>query len=171
VESAVAWKCAIENSRRPTALIFTRQGLPHQDRSAEQVENIARGGYVLRDTEGSPDALLLATGSEVKLAVEAADLLGQSGVMVRVVSMPNPGLFRQQDPGYRDAVLPPDVTARVSVEAGVTAGWESFVGDRGRALGVNSFGASAPAGQLFEHYGLTVENVSRAVRDVLAGTD
>jgi len=168
VESAVAWKHAIENTGRPTALIFTRQGLPHQQRNAKQVENISRGAYVLRDTDGNPDAIIIATGSEVGLAMKAAEHLAQSGHDVRVVSMPNPGLFSKQEQAYRDAVLPPAVKARVSVEAGVTSGWATFVGDGGRSIGVDQFGASAPGPQLFEHYGLTVENVSRAVGECIA---
>ena len=168
VESAVAWKHAIENKGQPTALIFTRQGLPHQQRKPEQLENVARGAYVLRDTGGTPDAIIMATGSEVGLAMTTAEQLSQSGYEVRVVSMPNPGLFLEQDQSYRDAVLPPQVKARVSIEAGVTDGWASLVGDQGRAIGVDRFGASAPAGQLFEHYGLTVEHVSQAVRECMS---
>jgi transketolase len=168
VESAVAWKHAIENTGRPTVLIFTRQGVPHQQRNAEQVENISRGAYVLKDSDRHPDAIIIATGSEVGLAMKTAELLAQSGTEVRVVSMPNPGLFQKQDRTYREAVLPPDVKARVSVEAGVTSGWATFVGDGGQAIGVDRFGASAPAAQLFENYGLTVENVSRAVSECIA---
>jgi transketolase len=168
VESAVAWKCAIERGNGPTALIFTRQGLPQQERSPEQLENIQRGGYVLHEAEGAaPDAVIIATGSEVGLAMAAVKKLSSEGVKVNVVSMPNPGLFRQQDAAYRESVLPSSVAARVVVEAGVTAGWEGFAGDKGCLIGVNQFGASAPAADLFEHYGLTVENVSRAVRQCL----
>jgi transketolase len=171
VESAVAWKCAIESKDSPTVLVFTRQGLPHQPRSTEQLENIARGGYVLRGGEGNADALIIATGSEVGLAVAAADELSASGVNVDIVSMPNPDLFMQQDEAYRDSVLPPRIKARVAVEAGVTSCWASFVGDNGGVIGVDRFGASAPASQLFEHYGLTFENVSQAVRDSLAASE
>ncbi len=170
VESAVAWKCAIENEGGPSALIFTRQGLPHQKRTGAQLENVARGGYVLRDSGGDPDALIIATGSEVGLAMSAATELSSEGINVNVVSMPNPGLFERQDAAYRESVLPPAMRARVAVEAGVSACWASFVGDRGRVLGVDRFGASAPAKELFEHYGLTVENVSQAVRDTLTAT-
>jgi len=168
VESAVAWKCAMESQHNPSVLVFTRQGLPHQPRNDEQLENVSRGGYVLRKGEGQAKALIIATGSEVGLAVAAATELSSSGVNVDVVSMPNPGLFMQQDQAYRDSVLPPGIKARVAVEAGVTSGWASFVGDHGRVIGVDRFGASAPANLLFEHYGLTVENVSQAVRDSLA---
>ena len=168
VESAVAWKCALENGDGPSALIFTRQGLPHQPRTEAQLENVARGGYVLREVEGNADALIIATGSEVGLAVAAANELSSQGVRVSVVSMPNPGLFQQQDAEYRESVLPAALTARVVVEAGVTAGWAAFAGDKGRIVGIDRFGASAPAKELFKHYGLTVENVSQAVRDSLA---
>ena len=168
VETAVAWKNAIERLDGPTALILTRQGLPHQDRTAEQVADIARGGYVLDESEGKPQVVLIATGSEVALAQAAATQLSSDGVSVRVVSMPNPGLFLQQDAAYRDAVLPPDVRARVVVEAGVTAGWGAIAGDAGRVIGVDRFGASAPASTLFEHYGLTADAVAQAARDILA---
>jgi len=168
VESAVAWKCALENGDGPSALIFTRQGLPHQPRTEAQLENVARGGYVLRKAEGNADALIIATGSEVGLAVAAANELSSEGIRVNVVSMPNPGLFAQQDDEYRQSVLPAALSTRVVVEAGVTAGWASFAGDKGRVIGIDRFGASAPADELFKHYGLTVENVSQAVRDLLA---
>jgi len=171
VESAVAWKCAVENTGRPTALIFTRQGLPHQPRSEQQLANIKRGAYVLRESDGQADALIIATGSELGLAVEAAVELSSSGIKVRVVSMPNPDLFLRQDEAYRKAVLPDSIQARVAVEAGVTSGWNGFVGDHGKVVGVNRFGASAPAGILFKEYGLTVANISQAVRDSLAAND
>jgi transketolase len=171
VESAVAWKCAIENSGKPTALIFTRQGLPHQPRTDGQTDNIVRGGYVLREAEGPADALIIATGSEVGLVVAAADQLSSSGINVNVVSMPNPGLFLRQDDAYRESVLPRGIRARVAVEAGVSSCWSGFVGDYGRLIGVDRFGASAPAGELFEQYGLTIESVSQAVRDSLAASE
>jgi transketolase len=171
VESAVAWKCALESSDAPSALIFSRQSLPHQPRTSSQLENVARGGYLLREAEGNPEALIIATGSEVGLAVEAAKKLSSTGVNVNVISMPNPGLFVQQDADYRESVLPAAVAARVVVEAGVSDCWASIAGDRGRVIGVDRFGASAPAGELFKHYGLTVENVSQAVRDSMAAVD
>jgi len=167
VESAVAWKAAIENSA-PTALVFTRQGLPHQPRSTAQLENVARGGYLLKEADGGADALILASGSEIGLAVAAAEELSAQGIRVSVISMPNPDLFQQQEQAYRDSVLPPAVRARVAVEAGVSACWAGLVGDHGQVIGVDRFGASAPAKALFEHYGLTVANVSRAVRESLA---
>jgi transketolase len=151
VESVVAWKCALENRDGPSALIFTRQGLPHQSRTDAQLENVVRGGYVLHETEGNADALIIATGSEVGLAMAAADELSSQGVRARVVSMPNPGLFLRQDAEYRESVLPLAVTARVVVEAGVSTCWASFAGDRGRIIGVDRFGASAPAKELFKH--------------------
>jgi transketolase len=168
VESAVAWKSAIESAGGPSALVFTRQALPHQPRTPAQLENIVRGGYVLKEAEGDPDALIMASGSEVGLAVAAAKELSSAGVKVRVVSMPNPDLFLQQDRAYRDSVLPPAVKARVAVEAGVSACWARLVGDRGEVVGIDRFGASAPAEALFEHYGMTSENVCRAVRESLA---
>ncbi|MEJ8569735.1 transketolase [Elongatibacter sediminis] len=167
VESAVAWKTAIEKSGHPSALIFTRQALPHQPRDPAQVDAIERGGYVLRDADEAPEAVLIASGSEVGLAIQAAESLSANGIPVRVVSMPNPGRFLAQDEGYRDSVLPPTVRARVAVEAGVTHYWYPLVGDGGKVIGVDRFGASAPGKVLFENYGLTVENVSQAVRDSL----
>ncbi len=167
VESATAWKCAIENSGRPSVLIFTRQGLPHQARDESQCRAIERGGYVLREPQGSVDAIIIATGSEVGLANEAADVLAGQNIGVRVVSMPNPGLFLRQDEEYRESVLPRANKARVAVEAGVSHYWHPFVGDQGEILGVDRFGASAPGNVLFEYYGLTVENVSQAVRKTM----
>jgi transketolase len=167
VESAVAWKCAIEETNSPHALIFTRQNLPHQFRTAQTVEEIDRGAYVLRDTEGRPDAIVMATGSEVGLAMAAAEQLQGDGIGVRVVSMPNSGRFLAQDNIWRESVLPSTIKARVAVEAGVTLGWHGFVGDHGKVIGIDSFGASAPAPQLFEHFGLTVENVVATVREVV----
>ncbi len=167
VESAVAWKSAIEETNSPHALIFTRQNLPHQFRTAQTVEDIDRGGYVLKETDGMPEAIVIATGSEVGLVMSAANQLQNDGVSVRVVSMPNPGRFLAQDEAWRESVLPSTVKARVAVEAGVTAGWHAFVGDGGKIIGVDRFGASAPAPQLFEHYGLTVENVVATLRSVI----
>jgi len=168
VESAIAWRSALESRTRPSALVFTRQNLPQQPRNAQQLENVVRGGYVLKETEGQPDALIMASGSEVGLAVAAAAELAAEGLAVRVVSMPNPGRFLEQEQAYRDAVLPPAVKARVAVEAGVSGYWAGFVGDGGRVLGIDRFGASAPAKALFEHYGLTTANVSQAVRALRA---
>jgi transketolase len=167
----VAWKLAIESRGGPSALVFTRQALPHQQRTPAQLENIARGGYVLKEVAGQADAVIMASGSEVGLAMAAARELSSAGVKVGVVSMPNPDLFLQQDQAYRDSVLPPSVRARVAVEAGVSACWARLVGDRGKVVGIDRFGASAPAEALFEHYGLTSANVGRAVRESLAAAE
>jgi len=167
VETAVAWRYALENDTGPTSLVLTRQGVPHQSRTDEQVAAIARGGYVLRDCDGTPDVLLIATGSEVALATAAAETLAADGIEARVVSMPSTDVFDTQDADYREAVLPADVTARVAVEAGVTEGWWRFVGPQGRVIGVDRFGASAPASELFKHYGITVDNVVAAAKSVL----
>jgi transketolase len=167
VESAVAWKAAIENSGKPSVLVFTRQTLPHQPRTAEQLHDITRGGYVLLEAAGELQAVIIATGSEVGLAVAAAKSLSDEGVAVRVVSMPNPGLFLQQDAAYREAVLPSGLQARVVVEAGVSLYWHAFVGPAGKIIGIDKFGASAPADILFEKYGFTVPHVCEAVRETL----
>jgi len=167
VESAVSWKCAIEENSSPSALIFTRQTLPHQERDDEQVAAIGRGGYILREAAGPCDAIIIATGSEVGMAMESAQELSAQGINVRVVSMPNPGRFMAQERVYRDSVLPPECKARVAVEAGVRHYWHPFVGDNGRIIGIDSFGASAPASELFEFYGLTVEHVCKAVQEQL----
>ncbi len=168
VETAVAWKAAIENDQGPSSLILTRQALPHQVRSQEQITNVERGGYVLVDWPGKPDAIIIATGSEVALAVDAAKQMSSKGTRVRVVSMPSVEIFARQDAAYRDAVLPPDVTARLAVEAGVPDGWWKYVGMKGKVIGMTTFGESAPAGDLFNHFGFTVDNVVKAVRDVLS---
>lgn len=167
VETAVAWKAAIEKREGPTCLIFSRQGLPHQSRSDEQIANIAKGGYVLKDCDGTPDAIIIATGSEVALAMGAAEQLAGKGKQVRVVSMPSVDAFEAQDAAYRESVIPAAVTARVAVEAGVTDGWYKYVGLNGKVVGLNRFGESAPAGELFKEFGFTVENVVKAVEDVL----
>ena len=164
-ETAVAWKAAIERNDGPTCLIFTRQGLTPMPRTDEQIANIARGGYVLRDCDGTPDAIVIATGSEVDIAVQAAEA---SNRKVRVVSMPSTDVFDAQDAAYKDAVLPPAVTARVAVEAAVTDGWYKYVGMNGKVIGIDRFGESAPAGQLFEEFGFTAENVGKAIDEVTA---
>ncbi len=167
VESAVAWKHAIERKSGPTSLIFSRQNLPHQKRDAAQLAAVARGGYVLSEAEGGkPQAVIIATGSEVGLAMEAQKLLAAKGKKVRVVSMPSTDVFDAQDAAYRDAVLPKGV-ARAAVEAGVTDGWYKYVGLDGKVVGLNRFGESAPAGALFKHFGFTGENVAKAVEEIL----
>jgi len=165
VESAVAWKAAIEKKTGPSCLIFSRQGLPHQNRNDGQIADIERGAYVLKDCDGTPDAIIIATGSEVALATGAAEQL--AGKKVRVVSMPSAEVFDAQDAAYKEAVLPAAVTARVAVEAGVTDYWYKYVGLNGKVIGINRFGESAPAGQLFKEFGFTVENVVKAVESVL----
>ncbi|WP_415902631.1 transketolase [Neptuniibacter sp. QD29_5] len=167
VESAVAWKAALERADGPTAMIFSRQGLPHQARSEEQIANIAKGGYILRDTDGQPDAILIATGSEVGLAMGAAEALASEGTNVRVVSMPETGVFDQQSAEYRESVLPAAVTARVAVEALQADFWYKYVGLNGAIVGMRTFGESAPAGELFKHFGFTTENVVETVKSVL----
>jgi transketolase len=167
VESAVAWKLAIERKTGPSCLIFSRQNLAHMERDADQMAGIARGGYVLRDCSGTPDAILIATGSEVELAVKAADALAGAGKAVRVVSMPSTDLFDAQDPAYKESVLPGAVQARVAIEAACTAGWWKYVGCQGAVIGIDRFGESAPAGDLFKAFGFTVDNVVAAVKGVL----
>jgi transketolase len=166
VESAIAWRKAIESSETPHSLIFSRQTLPFQSREEAQVADIARGGYVLRDSEGEPDVILIATGSEVGLATAAADELEADGTRVRVVSMPCTSVFDEQDPEYRDSVLPPSVTRRVAIEAGRPEFWHRYVGDHGRVIGMTGFGASAPAKALFAHFGFTVDNVKKTVKQL-----
>lgn len=168
VETAVAWRAAIERRDGPTSLVLTRQNVPHQERDAAQLKNVARGGYVLSDSSGTPDLILIATGSEVALAQGAADELRGADVAVRVVSMPCVEVFDQQSADYRASVLPPGVTARLAIEAGVTEGWWRFVGTQGAIVGLDHFGASAPAPELFKHFGFSIENVVAKARDVLA---
>ncbi len=170
VESAVAWKFAIEAANSPTALIFTRQGLPHQPRNATQVADIEKGGYVL--IEGATnadelDAIIIATGSEVSLAVESASALSNEGYHVRVVSMPCTTAFDQQDAAYRESVLPAQVINRVAVEAAHVDFWYKYVGLDGRVVGMKTFGESAPAKHLFEHFGITASAVSDEVRTLI----
>jgi transketolase len=167
VETAVSWKSAVEKKTGPSCLIFSRQNLPHQVRTDAQIANIAKGGYVLKDCAGTPDAIIIATGSEVALAVGAADALTAKGKKIRVVSMPAVDMFESQDAAYRESVLPAAVTARVAVEAGVTAGWYKYVGLNGKVVGLDRFGESAPAGLLFKEFGFTVENVVSVVESVL----
>ncbi len=168
VESAVAWKLAIERKDAPTALIFSRQNLAQQERTAEQVADIAKGAYILKDCEGKPELILIATGSEVELAVEAAAQLTAEGKKVRVVSMPSTDAFDKQDAAYREAVLPSDVTARIAIEAGIADFWYKYVGFDGRIIGMTSFGESAPAGELFKMFGFTTENVVNTAKELLA---
>ena len=162
VESAVAWKQAILRNDGPTSLIFSRQGLAQQARDAQQVADIARGGYVLVDCDGTPEFILIATGSEVQLAVDAAAQLTEQGKAVRVVSMPSTDVFERQDADYREAVLPSAVVKRVAVEALSKESWYKYVGFNGAIIGMDTFGESAPAGDLFKHFNITVEAVVEA---------
>ena len=166
VESAVAWKAAIERSNGPTSLLFTRQGIPHVTRTTDQIQNIDCGGYVLRDCEGVPDAIIIATGSEVCLALGAADELERSKYQIRVVSMPSVDVFEQQSLEYQLTVLPKGVTARIAVEAGATDGWRKYVGLDGHVIGIDTFGESAPAADLYKHFGITVEKIVTAIEVV-----
>ncbi|GAB3543758.1 transketolase [Noviherbaspirillum agri] len=170
VESAIAWKHAVARRHGPTTLIFSRQNLPFMERNAEQILHINRGGYVLRDPAGGAadaKAVLIATGSEVELAVKSADELAKQGIAVRVVSMPCTDLFDRQDAAYKASVLPKGLP-RVAIEAGVTDFWYKYVGLEGKVVGIDTFGESAPAGVLFKHFGFTTENVVAAVKSVLA---
>jgi len=161
VESAACWKAAILRSDGPSCLVFSRQNLAHQQRNEQQVADIARGGYVLKDSNGAPEVILIATGSEVGLAMDAAAQLGDK---VRVVSMPSTNVFDRQDAEYRESVLPRDCRKRVAIEAGVTGFWHKYVGLDGAVIGIDDFGASAPAEKLFPEFGFTVEKVVEAAR-------
>jgi len=166
VESAISWKAAIERKEGPTSLVFTRQGLPQQERSQQQLMDAERGGYVLHDSETTPDIILIATGSEVQLAMAAAQQLNEQGKAVRVVSMPCTNVFDRQSKEYREAVLPKAVTKRVAVEALAKDTWYKYVGLDGAVIGMDTFGESAPAGQLFEHFGITTNAIVTAVNNL-----
>jgi len=168
-ETWVAWGAAIRRRRAPTVLALTRQSLPQQARDANQLAAVSRGGYVLVDCAGAPDCILIATGSEIQLAVDAARELAGRGKKARVVSMPCPSVFDAQDAAWREAVLPPAVTRRVAIEAGVPEGWWRYVGPRGRVIGMTRFGASAPAKDLFRHFGFTTAAVVEAAESLLNG--
>lgn len=167
VESAVAWKYAVERKDGPTALIFSRQNLAQQPRTPEQLANIEKGGYILKDCDGTPELIFIATGSEVELAVNAYDQLTAEGRKVRVVSMPATDAFDKQDADYREAVLPAAVKARVAIEAGIADYWFKYVGLDGVIVGMHSFGESAPANELFAEFGFTVENVVTQAKTLL----
>ena len=169
-ETAAAWRMALERTTGPTALVLTRQKIPVLPPSSVfRDDGVYRGAYVLEDAEdGRPDVLLIASGSEVSVALAARKLLAEEGVAARVVSMPCRERFEEQEAGYREAVLPPSVPARVSVEAGSTFGWERYVGDRGASVGIDRFGASAPAERIFRELGITPEAVRDRAKSVLA---
>lgn len=169
VEVAVAWQAAIERANGPTALALSRQDVDHQERDADQLAAIARGGYVLREPTGAAQALVIATGSELELAVTAARALEGEGITVRVVSMPCLELFNAQSATYRASVLPPEITARVAVEAGVSDPWYRLVGANGRVVGIDDFGASAPGDEVYRHFGLTADAVAEALREQVRG--
>jgi transketolase len=165
-ETAVAWTAAIERAG-PSALVLTRQALPQQPRTPEQLANIRRGGYVLIDSQGAPECIVIATGSEVSIAADAVKALNASGRRVRLVSMPSTEVFDAQDEAYREQVLPRAVTNRVAVEAGATLGWWRYVGSQGRVVGIDRFGMSGKGPELFAHFGFTADNISRQIRELL----
>jgi len=166
-ETAVAWKSALERKDGPSALVFSRQGLPAQARNAEQLANVAKGGYVLKDCEGTPQVILIGTGSEVGVAMEAAEQLSAKGVAVRVVSMPSTSVFDQQDDSYRESVLPRAVIARVAVEAAHVDYWSKYVGFDGAVVGMSTFGESAPGAALLKHFGITADAVAEKAQGLL----
>ena len=167
VESAVAWKTSLQRTDGPSALIFSRQNLPHQQRDNAQLANVARGGYILQDCDGTPEAIIIATGSEVGIAQQATDALTAQGRKVRLVSMPCTELFERQDAAYQAQVLPASVTARVAVEAAHADYWYKYVGLTGKVIGMTDFGASAPANELFDMYGFTAEKIAATVTELL----
>ncbi|MDG6895795.1 transketolase [Volucribacter amazonae] len=168
VESAIAWQQAVERKAGPSALIFTRQNLAQQQRDSQQLVDVARGGYILKDcAEGKPELILIATGSEVELAVKAFEQLTAEGKKVRVVSLPCTNVFDRQDENYKQQVLPKEVTKRIAIEAGITDAWYKYVGFEGRVIGMHSFGESAPADELFKLFGFTVENVVATAKEIL----
>ncbi|NLC20329.1 MAG: transketolase [Halomonadaceae bacterium] len=172
VETAAAWDAAIKRNAGPTALVLSRQNLPHQERNKQQLAEIQRGGYVLKDSglksgEGTPELILIATGSEIGLAMEAAAELEEAGHAVRVVSMPSTDAFDAQDAEYRDRILPKSVTKRIAIEAGHADYWYKYVGLDGRVIGMTTFGESAPAGDLFKHFGFTKENLVTQAKELL----
>ncbi|MFI3038498.1 transketolase [Atlantibacter hermannii] len=167
VEAAVAWKAAIERHNGPTALILSRQNLAQMDRSQEQIDAIAKGGYILKDCDGQPDVILIATGSEMEITVKAAEALTQEGHKVRVVSLPSTDVFEAQDESYKESVLPRDVRARVAIEAGIADYWFKYVGLDGAIVGMTGYGESAPAEKLFPLFGFTTENVIKKAKSVM----
>ena len=167
VEAAVAWRAAIERGDGPTALVFTRQSVPHQQRDGEQVEAISRGGYVLIDCEGEPEVAVIATGSEVAPSADAVRALREEGIAARLVSLPSVDVFEAQDEAWRESVLPAGLRRRVAVEAGAVDYWRKFVGLEGRVVGMTTFGESAPGGELMAHFGFTAQRIAAAARSLL----
>jgi transketolase len=166
-ETAVAWAAGIQRRSGPTSLVFSRQGLPALARTDAQVADIAKGGYVLSDCEGTPELILIATGSEVALALDSAKALSEKGTKVRVVSMPSTDAFDAQDAAYQESVLPSSVTKRVAIEAAHVDYWYKYVGFGGAMVGMRTFGESAPGGDLLKHFGFTVENVVATAEKLL----
>jgi transketolase len=164
VESAVAWKSAIERQVGPTSLVFSRQNLPHQARSDEQLQAISRGAYILKDCEGEPAVIVLATGSEVAISLAAVETLQAEGIKARLVSMPSVDVFEAQDADYQEQVLPMSVRRRVAVEAAGVDYWRKFVGLDGKVIGMHTFGESAPGPVLMEHFGFSAENIVATVK-------
>ncbi|WP_313275687.1 transketolase [Kosakonia cowanii] len=167
VEAAVGWKLAIERHNGPTALILSRQNLAQMERTPEQVKAISKGGYILKDSDGKPELILIATGSEMEITMKAAEQLNSEGVKVRVVSLPSTDIFDAQDEAWRESVLPSDVSARVAVEAGIADYWYKYVGLKGAIVGMTGYGESAPAEKLFPYFGFTVENIVAKAKAVL----
>ena len=165
-ETVAAWKVALERTSGPTALVLTRQKLPVLE--SDSSEGVARGGYILSDTDGQPDAIIIATGSEIAPSLEAAKRLGEEGTSTRVVSLPSWELFEAQSEDYRDTILPPNVTARLSVEAGSPIGWSRWVGDAGAVHAQEGFGASAPTAALAKHFGFTADDIYNRLKGLLA---
>jgi transketolase len=170
-ETALAWEFALRQSETPAALVLSRQGLPIQNRDDIPDDAIDRGAYVLRESSnGDPDLILIGTGSELHICAQAAELLEDDGIAIRVVSAPCLDRFAEQDEDYRDSVLPPSVRARVSVEAGSPLGWSTWIGEDGEAIAMTTFGSSAPQPDLYEHFGFTPEKVAERARGVLERT-
>jgi len=168
-ETAEAWKLAMESTMHPVVLALTRQAIPTFDRSKyASAEGVRQGAYIFSEVQGTPDVILIGTGSELQLAVEAQEKLAAGGIKARVVSMPCWDLFEEQSVEYKESVFPSAVRARVAVEAGTSIGWARYVGLEGRIVGQNQFGASAPAKEVFKHFGFTVENVVAHARDSIA---
>jgi transketolase len=169
-ETVVAWRTILEHTDRPAGLILSRQNLPTLDRNVyASAEGVAKGGYILAEAgSGKPEAIIMSTGSEVSIAVKAREILEEQGTPTRVVSMPCVEWFLAQEPSYQQMVLPPDIKVRASVEAAVTMGWREFVGDHGEMLGLNHYGASAPAAILYEQFGLSPDRVVAAVRSSIS---
>lgn len=163
VESTIAWKDAIENHNGPSCLLFSRQKLPHIQRTKEQISNVSRGAYVLRDSNSNPCAIIIATGSEVSIALKAWEVLTKEGYQVRLVSMPNSNVFDLQSENYKQSVLPEEISMRVAIEAGVSEGWHKYVGLRGKIIGVDTFGKSAPGEELLQYFGITADSVVKAI--------